>query len=344
MGFNMAVSKKVKLAIVGATGHVGREVLKALGESELLIAEPVLLASENSQGEMLTVQGLDVDVDTLKDDSFSGVDIALFCVPKDVAKMYIPAAQKSGTTVIDTSGYLKDNGTGFAAEFFSDEAVKTAKEKGLSLPSPLAWSLSLALQKIHEASPLSEVIASTYQNVTTQGMGAMEEVAAQSIGLLGGGAQDGHFHSDVFAHQAAFNVLPQVGVFEKDGQTATEKAIAADVKTLTKAPYPISVSCAYVPTFVGDAIDVTLRFKGATPSADDIRQLFSSPATGIMVLDNPAESDYATPYGSADTSYVYLSRVRTDTNGIRFWLVADHLRVAVARQMVKLAEKVVHQL
>ena len=340
----MAVSKKVKLAIVGATGHVGREVLKSLDESELLIAEPVLLASEDSQGQMLTCQGLDVDVQTLKDDSFSDVDIALFCTPKDVAKTYIPAAQKSGTTVIDATGFLKENGTAFAAEFFSDAAVKTAKEKGLALPSPLAWSLSLALSKINEANPLSEVIASTYQNVTTKGMGSMEEVAAQSIGLLGGGAQDGHFHSDVFAHQAAFNVLPQVGTFEKDGHTSTENAIEADIKTLAKATYPVSVSCAYVPTFVGDAIDVTLRFKKDTPSADDIRQLFNSPATGIMVLDNTAENDYATPYGSAETSYVYLSRVRADANGIRFWLVADHLRVAVARQMVKLAEKVVHQL
>ena len=91
-------------------------------------------------------------------------------------------------------------------------------------------------------------------------------------------------------------------------------------------------------------MDVTLRFKGYAPTADAIRKLFDSPATGVMVLDNIAENDYATPYGSAETSYVYLSRVRGDGVGMRFWLVADHLRVAVARQLVKLAEKVAHQL
>lgn len=340
----MTVSKKVKLAIVGATGHVGREVLKALEESELLIAEPVLLASENSVGEPMICQGLDVDVEKLTPESFNGVDVALFCLPEAVAAEYIPHAQKAGVAVVDASNYLRSKNVPFAAEFFSDAALRDVKTKGITIPHPIAWSLSLALQKINEQNPLTEVIASTYQNVTAKGMGAMEEVAAQSIGLLGGGAQEGHFHSEVFPHQAAFNVLPQVGEFTENGQTTTEQQIAADVKQLAKAAYPVSVACAFVPTFVGDGVDVTLRFKGDAPSVETIRQLFASPATGVMVLDKPAENDYATPYGSAETSYVYLSRVRGDGVGMRFWLVADHLRVGVARQMVKLAEKIVHQL
>ena len=339
----VGVAKQMKVAVIGATTFLGREVLKAMDESELLLVEPVLLTSGEGVGEMLTCQGADVTADNIEDADFKGVDVALFCGDDDLTKKYAPKAMAAGAMVLDASGGLREKGVLLAgAEPPNPEKLK---KQGGVLPEPLAQSLAMVLGAITEKHPVAEATASTYQTVASAGMGAVEEVAQQSIGLLGGGATEGGFSGDLFAHQAAFNVLPHVGQFKKDGQTTTEEAITTDFGKL-QGGFPISVSCAYVPTFVGDAVDISLRFKAENaPEPADIRDLFS-PASGVMVLDDVAENEYATPYGAAETSYVFVSRVRRDPafkNGLRLWLVADHLRVAQARKLVKYTEALAHQ-
>lgn len=337
------LAKQMKIAVVGATGFLGREVLKAMDESELLLVEPLLLAEGEDVGEVLTCQGADVTADNLEEADFNGVHVALFCADAATTRKYAPKAMQAGAMVIDACGAIRGEGVLLQ----SPEKLgkpDTLKEKGGVLPNPLASTLATVLGAIHEKSPLARAYVSTYQTVAGAGLGAVEEVAEQSVGLLGG-AGEGGFSSERFAHQAAFNVLPHVGEFADDGCTTTEKTIAEDFNALF-GELPLSVGCAYVPTFVGDAMDLALEFKGSAPGPEALREMFS-PASGVMVLDNPAENEYATPYGAAETSYIFLSRVRRDPaheNGLRLWLVADHIRVAQARVLVKYAEAIAHQM
>lgn len=336
-------AKQLKVAIVGATGFLGREVLKAMDESELLLIDPVLLATADGVGEVLTCQGADVTSDSLADADFKDVTVALFCCDAETTKKYAPKAMQAGALVLDASGGLREKGV-LLKTLEGISSPQDLRTKGGVLPQPIAQSLSVVLGGINDKFPITEATASTYQTVAGAGFGAVEEVAAQSAGLLGGGAEGG-FSSDLFAHQAAFNVLPQVGAFTENGTTAEEDLIAADFAKL-QGGFPLSVSCAYVPTFVGDAVDVSLRFNADTaPAPEDIRDLFS-PASGVMVLDDVAQNEYATPYGTAETSYVFLSRVRRDPafkNGLKLWIAADHIRVAQARKLVKYTETIAHQ-
>ena len=336
------LAKQTKIAIVGATGFLGREVLKALDESELLVVEPLLLSVGEDVGEMLTCQGEDILTQNLEDADFNNVTIALFCGSQEITKKYAPKAMAAGAMVLDASGGLRDSGVMITGA--EPPAPEKLKKHGGVLPQPLAQTLAKVFSAIHAHYPLQEASVSTYQTVATAGMSAVEDVAGKSIELLSGSGGEDDSKSHLFAYQAAFNVLPHVGEFTEDGQTTTEQDILTDFKTLC-GDFPLSVGCAYVPTFVGDAMDAVLRFAKYAPTPEDLRALFS-PASGVMVLDNPAENEYATPYGAAETSYIFLSRVRRDpafANGMRLWLVADHIRVAQARMLVKHTEALVHQ-
>ena len=337
------LAKQTKLAIVGATGFLGREVLKTLDESELLIADPLLLSVGEDVGEMVTCQGEDVITHSLDDADFSHTNVALFCGSPEITQKYAPKAMQAGAMVLDASGGLRQ--TGILLTGVEPPHPDKLKTHGGVLPQPLAQTLAQVLGLIDEQYPLSEATVSTYQTVAGAGMSAVEDVANKSVALLGGQV-DEEDKSHLFAYQAAFNVLPQVGDFTENDQTTAEQNIATDFHALVATSLPLSVSCAYVPIFVGDGLDVCLRFKEDTaPASQQVRDLFS-PASGVMVLDNPQENEYATPYGAAETSYVFLSRVRQDSafkNGLRFWLVADHIRVAQARKLVKYVEALAHQ-
>lgn len=337
----MATTKPLKVTVVGAASLVGREVLKAFDESEMLLVDVTLLDTGDEIGETLTCQGADVIVDDIAKADFSKAEAVLFCGSAKQTAAYAPKALQTKALVLDAAHTLE--APCLVTDVENPQKWADFTNKGAVLPNPVAASLALVFNQIGAKYPLVDAVVSTYHSVAHAGMGAVQEVANQSIGLLGGGNSEEGFTSETFAHQAAFNVLPQVGTFQENGLTTEEADIENGLKALLKQPVCVSVSCAYVPTFVGEGIDVTLTFKKA-PTPAELRALFS-PLQGTMVLDDPTKAEYATPYGSAETSYVFISRVRAvaGDNRVRLWVVADHLRIMLARKLVRLVEVLAHQ-
>lgn len=338
------MKKEMRIALVGATGNVGLEVLKALEDSTFLATNPILLASANSAEETLTFAGNDTPVASSDGFAYDKVDLAIIAVPPQVAADEIAKAKKAGTFVIDASGVSRAvPGVPLMSPHLQQDALRAAKTSGMiTLPEPLAVSLATVLKPLETSLGVAEVVVSTYQTVSRAGQAGIQELAAQSIGLLGGGAAEG-FGGEAFPHQIAFNVLPHVGKFDGEGHTNVEQNLATDTCTLMGKQLPISVTCAYVPIFVGEAMSVHLTCKSPVDLAK-VRQIIGN-TDGVSLLDNPAAAEYSTPYGAAEVAQVFVSRLRKGStpNSLQMWVVADHLRTAVGRALVQLAEKVAHE-
>lgn len=338
------MKKDVKIAVVGATGNVGLEVLKALEDSAFMATTPVLLASGESTEETLNFAGNDLPVASTEGFAYDKVDIAIIAVPPHVAADEIAKAKKAGAFVIDASGVSRAvPGVPLMSATHLHNAMPAAKtSRMITLAEPLAASLATVLEPLQASLGVLDVVVNTYQTVSRAGQKGIQELAAQSIGLLGGGASEG-FGGESFPHQIAFNVLPHVGAFDAQGHTVVEKNVAADTCALLGKQLPISVTCAFVPTFVGEAMSVHLTCKSPVDVAK-VRQIIEN-TEGVSLLDNPAANEYSTPYGTAEVAQVFVSRVRTGStpNSLQLWVVADHLRTAVGRTLVLLAEKAAHE-
>lgn len=338
------MKKETRIALVGATGNVGLEVIKALENSSFLATNPILLASPNSAEETLNFAGNDAPVASSEGFAYDKVDIAIIAVPPQVAADEIARARKAGAFVIDASGVSRAvPGVPLMSPHLQQDALRAAKTSGMiTLPEPLAVSLATVLQPLEVSLGISEAVVSTYQTVSRAGQAGIQELAAQSIGLLGGGASEG-FGGEAFPHQIAFNVLPHVGAFDAQGQTTVERNLASDTCTLMNKQIPIAVTCVYVPIFVGEAMSVHLNCRSAVDLAK-VRQIISN-TEGVSLLDNPAAAEYSTPYGAAEVTQIFVSRLRhgSTPNSLQMWIVADHLRTAVGQALVQLAERVAHE-
>lgn len=338
------MKKDVKIAVVGATGNVGLEVLKAMEDSVFMAATPILIASNDSAEETLTFAGNDLPVTVAEGFSYDKVDVAIMAVPPHIAAEEIARAKKAGTFVIDASGVSRAlPGVPLVTPAAEEGLMNAAKAaKMITLAEPLAVSLAAVLQPLQSSFGVTSVVVSTYQTVSRAGQSGIQELAAQSIGLLGGGAAEG-FGGESFPHQIAFNVLPHVGTFDADGNTSVEKNLAADTCAILGKSLPISVTCAYVPTFVGEAMSVHLNCQFPVDVAK-VRQIIEN-TEGVALLDNPAANEYSTPYGTAEVAQIFVSRIRVGStpNSLQLWIVGDHLRTA-GRGLVALAEKVANEI
>jgi aspartate-semialdehyde dehydrogenase len=327
------MKKRIRIALVGATGLVGREVVRVLEESDLIDAMPVFLASKNSEGEEIPYKGLEATVIPLDGYDFKGIEVAIFAVPPKVAEAHIPRAVEAGAMVLDASGRTNKHAPIIRAGMDAKGA------RVVACPHPAALALASALAPLHARAGVVRVVTSVNQPTSGAGKQAMDELYRQSVSLLGG-AGAGAVENECFGAQVAFNVLPQVGVFEDNGQTSDENRIAADFQGLMGAAVPISVSCAYVPTFVGVSQMVNVSF--AHPlTADEARALMEA-GDALVVIDDPKTNAYSTPFGAAEMGSVYVSRVRADDsapNTLNLWVVADNLRAGMAENMVRMVEQ-----
>ncbi|MBI1363512.1 MAG: aspartate-semialdehyde dehydrogenase [Proteobacteria bacterium] len=328
------MKKRIRVALAGATGLVGREIVRVLEESEVIDAVPVFLASKDSEGEEVPYKGLEATVMPLDGYDFKGVDVAIFAVPAAVAAKYVPVARDAGVMVLDASG-RQDKDTQVGA-LGSD----LKKARVVACPHPAALALASALSAIQAQAKIQRVVTTVMQPTSGAGKLAMDELYRQSVSLLGG-AGAGAVDNEHFPMQVAFNILPQVGEFEKNGQTTAENRIARDFQSLMGAAVPVSVSCVYVPTFVGvsQSVNITLDKPLA---ADEVRNMLEASDT-LVVIDDPESGEYSTPFGAAEMGAVYVSRVRADAstpNSLNLWIVADNLRAGVAENMVRMVEQV----
>lgn len=331
----------MRLAIAGATGNVGREIIRMLEETATLpiTTTPILLASKESVGEEMPVLGEDAAVQSLEDFTFDGVDVVVFATPKSISQTFAPKALSKGVKVVDLSGvFVTEESAPVICGFVNADAVKNTTEQ-VTVANAATTQLASVLSPLAQSYVVKSVTTTAMFPVSYAGKHAMDELFAQSAGLLGGAGADMEGH--LFKEQIAFNVLPQVGEFA-GVNTDVETGVLLELNRVLTKPVPVTATALYVPTFVGVSQSVVVEFEGA-PKVDELRSLLNN-AEGVCVIDNPEKGEYTTPYGTAETSQVFVSRVRADSlnpNKVQMFIACDNLRTGAAVQVMKVLERLV---
>lgn len=345
----MANQKALHVAVVGATGAVGEQMLKMLEESSLNIKKLSLLASKRSAGVTLTFKGESYTVVEATPDSFENVDIALFSAGGSVSKLLAPEAVKRGAVVVDnTSAYRMDPEVPLVVPEVNEKAL--FEHKGIiANPNCSTIQMVAALEPIRQAYGLTRVIVSTYQAVSGSGAKAVEELKQQTEALLKGETHTPEIlpvKGDKKHYQIAFNAIPQIDKFEDNDFTFEEIKMMNETKKIMDTPtLAISATCVRLPVVTGHAETVYIEVEDDSVSADDIRQKLRE-APGVTLQDNPSEQLYPMPAHAVGKKDVFVGRIRKDpdvANGFHMWIVSDNLLKGAAWNSVQIAESLVEQ-
>ena len=336
----------VRVAIVGATGVVGREMIEVLEERQFPCSSIKLLASERSAGQIVELSDRELTVEAINEDSFKDVDIALFSAGAKVSEQYGPIAAKSGAIVIDNSSFyrLHKEVPLIVPEVNSRvlrEHIQNLNEgQGTIIANPNCSTIQLvvALKPLMDAAGLKRVVVSTYQSVSGAGKQGMDELWDQSLSIF----NQSETKVEKFSKQIAFNVIPHCDLFLDNGYTKEEiKVVNESRKILDKADLKITATAVRVPVFSCHSESVNIEFEKPF-SAKDVRESLSK-ALGIVVLDDPTQGIYPTAIELAGTDATYVGRIREDESvqhGVNMWIVADNLRKGAALNAVQIAELV----
>ncbi len=327
------------VAVVGATGAVGNEMVEILAERKFPVRELRLFASERSVGTTVTFNDHDVAVRLLGPDAFGGVDIALFSSGDEVSLEYAPVAVRSGAVVIDNSAaWRMQTDVPLVVPEVNLEAA--FKHRGIiANPNCSTIQMVVALKPIHDSARLRRVAVVTYQSVSGTGKEAMDELLEETRALLA--FED--VWPQVYPYQIAFNLLPQIGAFDANGDCSEEiKLINETRKILGEPELPVTATTVRVPVFRAHSEAVNIQTATAL-APNDARALLST-APGVIVYDDPQRKLYPMPVDVAGTDAVYVGRVRTDRsqpNGLNLWVVADNLRKGAALNAIQIAEALI---
>jgi aspartate-semialdehyde dehydrogenase len=327
-----------KVAVVGATGNVGREILAALAEREFPCDEVVALASSRSLGRQVSFGEDDIlDVQVLDNFDFKGVDIVLSSPGAKVSAEFAPRAAKAGAVVIDnTSQWRMDADVPLVVPEVNPQAIKGYEKKGIiANPNCSTIQMVMALKPLHDIAKIKRVVVATYQSVSGGGRSAMDELFRQTRAVY----VNDPIKPEVLTKQIAFNVIPHIDVFMQDGSTKEEWKMAVETRKILDPDIAVVATCVRVPVFIGHAEAVNVEFNRPITEADARKALRDFP--GISVVDHRADEGYATPAEIAGEDLVYVSRIRKDptvTNGLTMWVVADNLRKGAATNAVQIAE------
>lgn len=332
-----------KIAIVGATGNVGREVLNILAERHFPANKIVALASESSIGKEVSYgDGETIKVDALVRYDFTGTDFAFFCVSADISKDYAPKAAAAGTLVIDNSSHFRlEPGVPLVVPEVNAQALETSLKKNIiANANCIAIPLCLALKPLHDIAPIKRVVISTYQSVSGAGQKPMDELFNQTKAIFTNKDQK----PQEFPKPIAFNVIPHIDNFNRDGTTGEEEKIVMETRKILDPSIKITATCVRVPVFIGHAISATIEFDShITPQ--QARNAYGI-EKGIVTLDRPEEDGYVTPLEIAGEDMVAVSRIRRDPTvkyGLSLWIVGDNLRKGAALNAVQIAESLINQ-
>jgi len=329
------------VAIVGATGMVGQEFIKVLVQRKFPMASLQLYASDRSAGRKVFVGHQEMIVKETAGDSFNNVDIALFSAGSEISKHFAPIAAKSGALVIDNSAaWRMDSRVPLVVPEVNAEDIK--KHKGIiANPNCSTIQMVVALYPLHKVNPIKRITVATYQSVSGTGIAAVEELTKQAKTVLDGGNVVPH----VYAHQIAFNLLPEIDVFLENGYTKEEWKMLEETRKIMHAEtLAVSATCVRVPVFVSHSEAIQAEFTDYMPP-DEARAILSK-APGVKVLDDPNVSLYPQPWLAAGTDDVYVGRIRSDAslmNGLVMWVVSDNIRKGAALNAVQIAEEAVNQ-
>jgi len=333
------MSKEMNVAVVGATGLVGRTMIEILAERKFPVAELHALASERSAGEQIEFGKRRVRVEVLDKFDFSGVDIALFSAGGSISKVHVPRAAKAGAVAIDnTSAFRYDDDVPLVVPEVNPGQIAVGKQRGIiANPNCSTIQLVVALKPIYDAVGIERINVATYQSVSGSGKKGVEELAGQSARLLNGQ----EIECTVNPKQIAFNVVPHIDEFQDNGYTREEMKLVWETrKIMEDAAIEVNPTAARVPVFFGhsEAVHIETRDK---ISAGQARALLAK-APGIKVLDERKAGGYATAVTEgARRDEVFVSRIREDIShprGLDLWVVSDNVRKGAALNSVQIAE------
>lgn len=326
-----------RVAVVGATGNVGREIMNILDERQFPVDEVAAVASRRSLGSEVAFGDKMLKTKALDDFDFTGYDIALFSAGGSISKEFAPKAAQQGCIVIDnSSAYRMDPDCPLIVpEVNADDLAGYAKKNIIANPNCSTAQMVVALQPLHEVAKIRRVVVSTYQSTSGAGKNGMDELFNQTKGIFVNQEPE----PDTFTKQIAFNVIPHIDVFLDDGSTKEEWKMVVETKKIMDPKIMVTATCVRVPTFVGHAEAINLEFENPI-SADQARELLRE-APGCMVVDNPDDDQYVTPIDCVGDYATFISRIREDAtveNGLNLWVVSDNLRKGAALNAVQIAE------
>ena len=334
----MTLTRKTEytVAVVGATGAVGTEMIQVLEERKFPVKELVPLASDRSDGLTVEFKGHEIPVKVLKPESFAGVDVALFSAGASISKEYGPLAVKAGAVVIDnSSAWRMDPQVPLVVPEVNAYAL--SGHKGLiANPNCSTIQMVVALKPLHDAARIKRIVVTTFQSVSGTGKDAMEELTNQTRQLL----SFGEVKSEVYPHQIAFNCLPHIDEFLPSGYTKEEmKMFHETQKIMDDTSIQVTATTVRVPVFVCHAESVNIETEKKL-TVREARALLAA-APGVQVYDDPERKLYPLQVDVAGTDAVYVGRIREDEsipNGLNLWVVADNLRKGAALNAVQIAE------
>jgi aspartate-semialdehyde dehydrogenase len=327
---------KYVVAVAGATGAVGREMLEVLEERKFPVSELVALASERSEGERVQFKGKSVIVRKMGKDSFKDVDIALFSVGAERSLEFAPAAIKSGAVVIDnSSAFRMDPKVPLVVPEVNAHAVE--RHSGIiANPNCSTIAMVMVLKPIHDRVKIKRVVVTTFQSVSGTGKEAMDELAQQTVALLN--FKD--VETKVYPHQIAFNCIPHIDSFLDNGYTREEmKMLHETRKIMEDAAIRVTATTVRVPVFRCHSESLNIEMETGM-SADEVRAVLAA-APGVIVYDDPKKNLYPLAIDVVGKDETYVGRVREDEsvpNGINLWVVSDNLRKGAALNAVQIAE------
>lgn len=330
------MSQKLHVAIVGATGAVGVEMLKTLEKRKFPVGRLTLLASARSAGKALAFQGENVPVQELRQDSFTGVDVALFSAGGSISKEFAPFAVQAGSVVVDnSSAFRMDPDVPLVIPEINAGDIK--RNRGIIANPNCTTAITLmALHPLHLEFRVKRIFASSYQAVSGTGTKAIEELERQVRQTVCGE----EVTKEVYPHQIAFNVLPHVDAFLENGYTREEMKMQNEGRRIMHHPtFKASVTCVRVPVYRAHSVAVSAEFERSV-SLDRARDLLSK-APGVDLVDQPALNQYPFPLGVAGTDDCQVGRLRYDCaldNGLSFWVCGDQLLKGAALNAVQIAE------
>ncbi len=337
------MAKEYHLAVAGATGAVGNEMIRILEEQEFPVASLKLLASSRSLGKTLDFRGESLHVEELREDSFQGVDIALFSAGAGPSKKFAPAAAESGCVVIDnSSGWRMDPEVPLVVPEVNPHAVADYRNKGIiANPNCSTIQMVVVLKPIYDAVGIERVVVSTYQAVSGTGKNAMDELTEQTRNLLS--FQEAT--PEVYPHRIAFNCFPHIGSFLENGYTEEEMKMVHETHKIMEDPnIRVSATTVRIPVFYGHSEAVNIQTERKLSAKEARVLLFQAP--GVRVMDNPDERIYPMPSEAAGINDTLVGRIREDIsneNGLDLWIVADNIRKGAALNTVQIAELLVKE-
>jgi aspartate-semialdehyde dehydrogenase len=331
-----------KIAVVGATGNVGREMLAILDERGFPADEVAALASRRSQGTEVAFGDRTLKVQALESFDFSGTDICLMSAGGEISKQWSPRIGSQGCVVIDnSSAWRYDADVPLVVPEVNADAVRGFTRKYIvANPNCSTAQLVVALKPLHDAATIRRVVVSTYQSVSGAGKEGMDELFQQSRAVF----VSDPVEAKKFTKRIAFNVIPHIDTFMEDGSTKEEWKVMAETKKILDPKIKLTCTAVRVPVFIGHSEAVNIEFERPI-TADEARAILRE-SPGCLVVDKPENGGYVTPHEAAGEDATYISRIREDItveNGLSMWVVADNLRKGAALNAVQIAELLVNR-